>query len=249
MLPPWQSGSSVAASAAPVRLSVRRAPCLSAAAAALLVKVRAPSCSSSKVPRLCCITSCLMVACHRWSRLFQRTPTNVDVPRCAAGAFFRRPDATAGGQARLSDANRLAHFQSHRRGPLADAPPRSQVALRGPAPCGSAAAAAAALPPATGPAGVHGVRADAACGSGRPRPASELIASSSLTSSVLISASVSCIQALGGAGRRPRRQRGAATDSVCYERSETAAGFSAEDLKRAEERWRDQGSPKGLTSD
>ena len=38
-------------------------------------------------------------------------------------------------------------------------------------------------------------------------------------------------------------------NSVCYERSETAAGFSAEDLKRAEARWREQGSPKGLTSD
>ena len=38
-------------------------------------------------------------------------------------------------------------------------------------------------------------------------------------------------------------------DSVCYERSETAAGFSAEDLKRAEAQWREQGSPKGLTSD
>ena len=37
--------------------------------------------------------------------------------------------------------------------------------------------------------------------------------------------------------------------SVCYERSETAAGFSAEDLKRAEAQWREQGSPKGLTSD
>ena len=34
-----------------------------------------------------------------------------------------------------------------------------------------------------------------------------------------------------------------------YERSETAAGFSAEDLKRAEAQWREQGSPKGLTSD
>ena len=31
-------------------------------------------------------------------------------------------------------------------------------------------------------------------------------------------------------------------------RSETAAGFSAEDLKRAEAQWREQGSPKGLTS-
>ena len=30
---------------------------------------------------------------------------------------------------------------------------------------------------------------------------------------------------------------------------ETAAGFSAEDLKRAEARWREHGSPKGLTSD
>ena len=30
--------------------------------------------------------------------------------------------------------------------------------------------------------------------------------------------------------------------------SETAAGFSAEDLKRAEAQWREQGSPKGLTS-
>ena len=37
-------------------------------------------------------------------------------------------------------------------------------------------------------------------------------------------------------------------NSVCYERSETAAGFSAEDLKRAEARWREQGSPNGLTS-
>ena len=37
--------------------------------------------------------------------------------------------------------------------------------------------------------------------------------------------------------------------SVCYERSETAAGFSAEDLKRAEAQWREQGPPKGLTSD
>ena len=39
------------------------------------------------------------------------------------------------------------------------------------------------------------------------------------------------------------------SESVCYERSETAAGFSAEDLKRAEAQWREQGSPKGLTSD
>ena len=29
------------------------------------------------------------------------------------------------------------------------------------------------------------------------------------------------------------------TESVCYERSETAAGFSAEDLKRAEAQWRE----------
>ena len=42
------------------------------------------------------------------------------------------------------------------------------------------------------------------------------------------------------------------TDDVrllrAYVLSETAAGFSAEDLKRAEAQWREQGSPNGLTS-
>ena len=46
------------------------------------------------------------------------------------------------------------------------------------------------------------------------------------------------------AGRQPPRDRcvqelhrGRPEASVCYERSETAAGFSAEDLKRAEAQW------------
>ena len=47
----------------------------------------------------------------------------------------------------------------------------------------------------------------------------------------------------------PRSDLHSLSRSVCYERSETAAGFSAEDLKRAEAQWREQGSPKGLTSD